>query len=329
MLLAIDIGGTKITLSIANREKIMIKMFQNVQLHGDEMTIPRQIDNLIALACEKISIDEQQITAVGISTCSPFVREGNDKAIAAPNLCGGLGLQQRDIGNKWKKIPLQTHLRKRFSHVEMENDCVSAVAAERIFGTGKGLDNVIYITWSTGIGCGAYVNGHLIQGKNGNAPHFGPIYMVDRDSSSGNKGFEHLEALASGTAIARNFAQGSTKDAFEQYATNDHARKVIDNAVHHLVKGLISINYVLDTERIILGGSVLLNNEKLLMPMIREKFFAESFAAFSEGVEIVVTELGDYLGDLAALSLIMPQEWIADWQQQKPWQQAPTAIVVE
>ncbi|WP_372370840.1 ROK family protein [Candidatus Uabimicrobium sp. HlEnr_7] len=329
MLLAIDIGGTKITVSIASQEKILIKMFQSVKLIGDEMTIPKQIDNLIYLACQKISITEKQIKSVGISTCSPFVSIDNYKAIAAPNLCGGLGLRQKELKNNWQRIPLQEHLHKRFSCVEMENDCVSAVTAERTFGAGQGFENIIYITWSTGIGCGAYVNGNLVRGKNGNAPHFGPIYMVDCDQNSGNASYEHLEALASGTAIARNFGQGSTKDAFEQYANNEHAHNVVDNAIYHFVKGLISINYVLDTSKIILGGSVFLNNQELLMPMIKSKFFGESFTVFSDGVEIVASDLGEYLGDLAALSLIMPEDWIDKWQQEKPWLSAPSAVIVE
>ena len=46
-LAAVDIGGTKITVSLVNKEGFIIKVYQHVQLTGNYTTIPEQVDFLI------------------------------------------------------------------------------------------------------------------------------------------------------------------------------------------------------------------------------------------------------------------------------------------
>jgi len=363
-LAAVDIGGTKITVSIANISGILVKLYRPVQLEGDNLAVPAQVDFLVGHACEQIGIERDEITALGVSTCGPFGIRDGELVLVAPNLCGGLANERGIIPNDWTEIPLQRELSWIYNKIHIENDGISAVTAERMFGAGKGEDNVVYITWSTGIGSGAYVDGRLIKGKNGNAPHIGHIYLVDDGPKCGCGNFGDMEALASGVAIARDYgsrvtsgdvtAEGMTaegvttegmtaegvmaedvtaenvtaEDVFNLFRKGDpKAESVITNAARYFARGLVSINAILDTRVFIIGGSVFMNNRHILLPLVKEEF-CKSFPALSKDVEFRPCALDSYLGDLAALCLVMPDDWGRQWQEKRPWEFAPESIVL-
>jgi len=106
------------------------------------------------------------------------------------------------------------------------------------------------------------------------------------------------------------------------------AKKVITKAAKNFARGLVSINAILDTKVFIIGGSVFMNNIDILLPMVKYEFY-RSFPALSNNVEFRPSVLDKYLVDLGALSLVMPEEWIEEWQKKRPWEYAPEAIVLE
>jgi len=363
-LAAVDIGGTKITVSIANIGGILVKVYRPVQLEGDNLAVPRQVDSMVGHACKQTGIGKDEISAIGVSTCGPFGIKDGELVLVAPNLCGGLAKERGIIPNDWTEIPLQRELSLIYNKIHIENDGISAVTAERMFGAGSGEDNVVYITWSTGIGSGAYVDGRPIKGKNGNAPHIGHIYLVDDGPRCGCGNFGDMEALASGVAIARDYgsrvtaggttsedmtaegvtAEGVTavdvttegattecvtaEDVFNLFRKGDpKAESVITNAARYFARGLVSINAILDTRMFIIGGSVFMNNRHILLPMVKEEF-CKSFPALSKDVKFRPCALNNYLGDLAALCLVMPDDWVRQWQEKRPWEFAPEPIVL-
>ena len=358
-LAAVDIGGTKITVSIANKSGILVKVYQPVQLVGDNLAVPGQVDSLVKFACGQIGIGKDEIFALGVSTCGPFGIIDGELVLVAPNLCGGLAKEREVIPNNWTEIPLQKELSRIYKKIHIENDGISAVTAERMFGAGRGEDNVVYITWSTGIGSGAYVDGKPIKGKNGNAPHIGHIYLVDNGPRCGCGNFGDMEALSSGVAIARDYGGGLTdgdmvdedmisgnitavdemgggvtdggvtaEDVFNLFRKGDpKAESVITNAARYFARGLVSINAILDTRVFIIGGSVFMNNRHILLPMVKEEF-CKSFQALAKDVEFRPCALDSYLGDLAALCLVMPDGWVRQWQDKRPWEFAPEPIVL-
>lgn len=327
---AVDIGGTKMTASVANRDGILARVYQPVRLEGDSKTVPGQVKLLAGRACELAGIGQDEIRSLGVSTCGPFKREEGRIALVAPNLCGGIASDRCLLTNDWSLIPLESELFRSFGKLVIENDAVAAAMAERLFGAGAGEDNMVYVTWSTGIGSGAYVDGRLIRGKNGNAPHLGHIYLVDDGPMCGCGNSGDMEALASGTAIGRDYGGGATaEDVFAAYRRGDsRAVEIVERAARYFARGLVSINAVLDTKVFVIGGSVFLNNVDILTSKIEEEFF-RSFTALSGGVEFRASGLDSYLGDMAGLSLVMPDEWISEWQDGRQWEHAPGAVVLD
>lgn len=379
---AVDIGATKMTVSLVNQQGIIGKVYQKVNLVGDNRTIPQQVNFLIGYVCNEYGVSKDEIDAVGISTCSPFIKVGKYLVIVSPNLCDGLAKDKPRKLNNWTEIPLEDELSKTYSNIKTGNDCVTAADAERTFGAAKGVDNFIYVTWSTGIGTGAYVTGIdantgdirtiRLGGKNQNAPHGGHIYIAEggpKDGAPCGCGqSDDLESRVRGDAIAEQYQNGvglidiyttsqhgliskkdalrivgrnvlrsfglskkkgnlEAKDVFDAYSSDVEAKLVINRAARTFARGLATYNNMLDLDLIVIGGSVFMNNQGILMPLIQEEF-DRSFRALSKGVEIKPSALDKYLGDIAALSLVMPEGWVPEWEKNEPWKNAPDPIVL-
>ncbi len=241
--------------------------------------------------------------------------------VVAPNLCGANGLNSRE------SIPLDEELAKQYPLAVVDNDCVTAVVAERLFGAGKGEKDVAYLTWSTGIGGGVYVDGHLLRGKNGNAGHIGHIFLAEKGPRCGCGNEGDFEALASGQAIARDYGgEVSTKEVFEAYRRGDaKAQEVVERAARNFAHGVVSLVSILDTKVVIVGGSVMSNNSDLLLPLVRTEFY-NAFKPLTRGVDIKLPGLGNYLGDMAAVSGVIPEALVAEWIAQEPWKKSVRQI---
>lgn len=182
--------------------------------------------------------------------------------------------------------------------VKFLNDCNAAVLGERKFGAGQGISNLVYVTLSTGIGGGAYVDGHLLLGKDGNAVEIGHIVI---DSSGrlvcrcGVKG--HWEAYCSGTKIPE-FARALIEDGYIKLRKNSalftrsrgdllrldtkmiyNAAKDGDTMSLEILKrvndfnamGFGSIMSIYDPELITVGGAVTLANPELVVNPVKKK----------------------------------------------------------
>jgi glucokinase len=327
---AVDIGATKTTASLCSREGILARVYQLTRKTGDNGAVPRQVDFLIGHVCEQAGISRGKIAAVGVSTASPFVKKRGKLALAAPNICGGLASARREAVNDWKEIPLEEELAEICPGLRIANDCVSAAAAERSFGAGRGEDDLLYVTWSTGIGGGAFVDGHPLTGKNGNALHLGHVAMSWEYSGGplcGCGGRAHLEAMTSGLAIAREYGAESPEVFRRCREGEERAGELIHRIAVVMAVGLYNAVALLDTRLIVVGGSVS-RNWDLLEPLVTGEFY-RGFPVLTREVVFRHSELDQYLGDMAGLSLVMPEGWISDWQLRRPWQRSPALVVLE
>lgn len=330
---AIDIGGTKITVSIADKERFLTKYYQKAKKEGDNTTLPLQIKNLMMKAAKDSDISTKDIKSIGISSCGPFSKHNGYLTLVAPNLCGGLSSQSKDsIKNDWTYIPIEEVLSRDYENITVYNDCISAAIAEHKFGAGKEFNNMAYVTWSTGIGAGVIEKDKPVLGKNNNASHLGHVPIMQGGRECGCGSYGHLEAMTAGPAIEQIYSEKigektSVIDVFKRYSHDNTAREVIDNAAKYFTQGLEILNNMHDLEAIILGGSVMKDHD-ILMPLIKPEF-KNTFKALSQDTQIKLTGLKDYLGDMAALSIIMPDDMQFYWINAEPWKYAPETIKIE
>jgi glucokinase len=315
---ALDIGGTKMAAAVAGADGPLARVTQATAKTGTARAVGEQGVAMIEAACKQAGIAPEQVSAVGVSSCGPFVREGGMLCLAAPNICGGQSANV-DLPNDWTTIPLEKVLRERFSEVVIENDCVAALVAERSFGAVLGEPNCAYVTWSTGIGFGLCVDGNILHGKHGNAGHAGHMLMSEMSDAvcgCGNRG--DLEALISGRNLGNRLAV-PTADLFSAARDGDaDCLAVAQEAAQWFGRGLYNLVAALDLRTFVIGGSVWHHHGDWLKPYVQKEITAH-MPALTEGVTIMSPALGALVADMGAFSLAMPQDWTAAWRQSKPW----------
>ncbi len=248
--LGIDIGGTKTIVALANSEGAPIEKeaFATRAELGAESLVQRIKDFFYAL-CEKQKISRAQVAFAGVACPGPLdVKQGKIIHIAT------MGFRDVPI-----KAMLETALQMP---VFLENDANCAALAESVIGVGKGADPLVYITISTGVGCGIVADGKILSGAYSSAGEIGHLTVVPngKTCACGKQGC--LELYSSGTAIANaatelKGVEISTKEVFSAARNGDATMlNIIADAADKLGLALSSVYHLIDPEMIVLGGSV-------------------------------------------------------------------------
>jgi len=214
-------------------------------------------------------------------------------------------------------VPLNSILTRRTGiRSYIHHDAHLAALAEHMHGAGRGSNNLIYVTVSTGIGAGLILDGKLYSGAGGIAGEVGHIVVQPGGPlcSCGNNGC--VEALASGTAIAREarllaaLEVGSVLHGIEFPNAADvvrAARRADPLAVRILEAAGTSLGIAMGTlvnlfnpDMIVLGGSVINAGRLLLSPMHRSMEHS-SWKAARRGLRIVKPALGADVGLIGAV----------------------------
>lgn len=301
-ILAIDIGGTKIIAAIISSEGQLMASEYCLTLadEGPQAVINRifsTIDRLLGLR----NIDLSQLHSISIA-CAGAIDFDRGIVTLSPNLPG------------WQDIPLRDIVKEKYGvNTFLLNDASAAVLSEHRFGAGRGVNNLIYVTVSTGIGSGIMINGQLYSGASGGAGEIGhtTIDVNGPRCSCGNIGC--LEMLASGTAMAREAIRRIkagersslikiTKGKIENITAEEVslaaqggdslALEVILQAATYLGVGLVNLVNVFNPEMIIIGGGMSKMGDLLLNPA-RQVVKERAYPLLAQAVRIVLAELGD------------------------------------
>jgi glucokinase len=243
--------------------------------------------------------------AIAIGAPGPLDRD-RGVIVHAPNLPG------------WLNLPLGQILHNHWScPVFVENDANMAVLGEWRFGSGQGAHHLIMLTLGTGIGGGIIVDDRLVRGALGLAGEVGhiPVQLDGPLCSCGKPG--HLEALASGPAIARQVRErgGLQRAGADEEATAEEvsaaaragdpvAASVLQVAAHALGAALAGLVHTFNPERIILGGGVARAGGPFLEDVKRTLLDSLMAPAFGEGLEVLPSSLGDEAALLGGLALV-------------------------
>lgn len=169
--------------------------------------------------------------------------------IGVPGLVDGATGIVYDVVNipSWTEVPLQGLMEERYGLPALINNDANCFAlGEFYFGQGKGFPSMVGLTIGTGLGSGIIINHKLYAGAHCGAGEFG---MMDyRDQC--------YEYYASGQFFQNVYGvDGET--VFTRAAAGDTAAlKMYREMGNHLGNAIKAILFALDTELIILGGSV-------------------------------------------------------------------------
>jgi N-acylmannosamine kinase len=207
--------------------------------------------------------------AVAAGLLTPFVGRVDAVCVAATGRVqdGRVTAVNRATLPGWDGFPLADALTELCGlPVRVVNDAQAATWGEARFGAGRGARDFAFVTVSTGIGAGLVAEGRLLRGARGLAGHLGfwelPGDGVAASHGAPDGGRAVLEHLASGTGIARAGSAVcgeplSTREVFERAEGGDaRARIVVQEAVDALARALVELRWLVDPERVAVGGSV-------------------------------------------------------------------------
>ena len=217
----------------------------------------------------------------------------------------------------WHNVPVARRLEEATGiPIWIENDAQLAAYGEFHHGAGRGSRHMVYVTVSTGIGGGIIIDGKLYTGAGGTAGEVGHV-VIDPDGpvcSCGRRG--HLEALASGTSMARiaaeRIAAGETSSLSQlpkitaqaigvaAEAGDPLAQSVLENAGRLLGLSFGGLLNILDPEVLVLGGGVIQIGPRLL-DHVYQAIKDAAFESTYSHVRIATVELGQDAGLIGAL----------------------------
>ncbi len=307
--IGVDLGGTNCRAALGDEKgNILDKLSEKVAKASGRTGISKQICAMINSLIEKNT--GVKIEGIGIGSLGPL------------DLKKGIIIEAANLPDLYN-VPLVEPVEKKFGlPVYLLNDCSAAAVGEKYFGDGKEVDNLVYVTISSGIGVGVIVDDHLLFGKDGNVSELGHQTIDSTDSRRcACGGLGHWEAYCSGRGIPKYVRDLITNDKragesllmelagnpdnlnakliYESAKQKDElSSEIVDKLGRLNAIGFSNIINAYDPSLITVGGSVALNNPKLIIEPIK-KYVVDY--ALNRIPEINITSLG---GDIVLFGAI-------------------------
>ncbi len=303
MFIGIDIGGTKCAVVLGDGQGNVIKKIRFATTARDE--------TLEKIFCAVSELGECE--SIGISCGGPLDEE-RGLILSPPNLPG------------WDKVPIVDMLKERFGvPARIMNDANACAVAEWRFGAGKGVENMIFLTFGTGLGAGLILGGRLYSGACGFAGEVGHIRLADHGPAGYGKSGS-FEGFCSGSGLyelerglAREYIQRGEAPSFIKGSIDNFTVAEMANAARSgdkcaleafdicgkmLGKGLAILCDILNPDAVVIG-SVYARCRDLLEENAIRSLKNEALTAVFERVRILPAALGEQIGDIAALAVAM------------------------
>lgn len=336
-VLALDLGGTQIRAAaiLADGTRIARQAARTPIPEGPAAIVRACGDALVAAWAAAPADIAGALAGVGVSAPGPL-DPWSGTLVEPPNLGPGM----RDLA-------IAAELEARLGlPVYLERDTNVAALAEQAFGAARGIADFLYLTISTGIGGSIVVDGRLLLGPDGTAGELGHVPVELGGPTCGCGATGHLEAVASGRALARDAraaaetglspflvaraaGQGldglSARDVADGEAAGDEAcARLMDRARQAVATACAGFVNTFNPSRIVIGGSIAERQGERLLGPIRAEIVRSSFARPGHRVRVVAAELGADVSLAGAQPLVTARLGDDAWRGGRPAPSIPT-----
>ena len=312
----IDLGGTNISVGLFDREMHAVKTIEtltDVELEADRMM--DHLADMVKRLLRETRLTNDDIRGVGAAFPS-FIDYENGIVVDTSNIISLNDLPARDMLADRLDLP-----------VYLDNDANAAALAEHRLGAGRGHDDMIYVTVSTGIGGALILNGKLYRGMHGMAGEIGHMFISDSTGypcSCGVTGC--VQSISSGMHMAR-YAIDRIKEGLDSRIL-DHAGtisnvdmvavgralsdgdslalEVVNRGAEYMGRMLHSLNMIFDINVFVIGGGVM-KLGKRYMDRIVAAYRHYSLMDQKYPAQFLPTELGNDAGLIGA-ALLVPKD---------------------
>ena len=285
MVIAIDIGGTFVKIGLIDCAEVVVKT--KIKSHPKDkfqktiIAIEQTINDLL----KEYSFLQNDIEGIGVGF---------------PGLVDSVAMKVLSTNKKyddaidfdfvsWGKTVYNAPL-------FLENDARVALLGEWQFGAGKGVDNIVMVTFGTGIGSATLLDGKLLKGKHFQAGNLGGHFTINVNGfecTCGNLGCVEAEAstwkladlLKSDPRFSDSLIKGNQLD-FEslfKYAAEggELSKTVRDHCLDIWAAGIINQIHAYDPELVILGGGIM-KSADIIIPFIKNKVEKHAWTHWGE-----------------------------------------------
>lgn len=302
-----DVGGTKTVVGAVDARGTVI-MRSGAASPADEEA--RMVSTILTLAGECIESARSEgfkVLGFGIGAAG-FILHEEGIIIESPNIA-------------WSNLPLRSLVAEDIGlPVFLDNDANAAAAGEHLAGTCRGVDDFVYLTLGTGIGGGIFTGGKLYRGHRGTAAELGHMTVDPNGPLCGCGRRGCLEAMASGTALAREAAELAGEDrgslllelsggdlgAITGVMVSEAAERgdpaaleAFRRIAHYLGLGVVNLIHAFDPEMVVIGGGVACSGHHLLDELAKA-VRTNGLSALTGGTTIALSSLGGDAGLIGA-----------------------------
>ncbi|MDQ3710650.1 MAG: ROK family protein [Acidobacteriota bacterium] len=298
VIAGIDIGGTKIAIALET-------------LGGEEVAsrrLPTEVENGAYAIVENISqsitkmLEENRVRLVSVGIGCPSPLDIEKGLVMSPS-------NLRD----WDNFPIVKLVRERFKvPIVLDNDANTAALGEYVYGAGRGYQNVIYITVSTGIGGGIIINGKIHHGVAAGAGELGHTIVQPNGVRCNCGSVGCLETICAGVHIARrareqlakgklslmngmtaNINEVTAKTVVEAVRRKDKlAVEIWEETCRYLAIGIANSISLLAPEAVVIGGGIAAAAGELLFAPLRRLLPQFVSMVPAEKINILPAQLG-------------------------------------
>lgn len=313
-LIGIDVGGTKVSLCIGDDRGVIhvSKRVATNSLGSPETGLPKIVDLVKELVHEE-KINLENIRGIGLALPGP-VSTKKEMILNPPNM------------PLWVNVPIVQYLREKLGRpVFMNNDANAGALGEWEFGGAKHVNNLVYLTMSTGMGGGIIIDGKLLQGATDTGGEIGHFILDPKGPKCpcGLRGC--FEAFCGGLNASRRL-QERVKENKESLILKEAggnidkidmkcllaavkegdliALEFWEEYIERLAQGIGILLQTLNPDAIILG-TIAAYNKQLVMDPLNKALPRYAWSVPLEHCRIEPTELGSDLGKLGALAVAL------------------------
>ena len=242
-ILACDVGGTRLRVAVVETGGAIVSR--------EVIPTPKKDPNALARAMRSLAEKAGQPMKGAVVGLPGLIDYSRGEVLTLPNL--------PDWEGSLSAVRLGAELGVP---VLLANDADLAALGEHRYGAGRGSQDMLYVTSSTGVGAGVIIRGRLLHGRLSLAEAGHTII----DWTTGDT----LETLGSGTALARAAGADAAAVAARAAAGEPVAAQHFASTAEAFAVGVFNLVHCYSPEVVVIGGGMSRSGELLLAP-IRER----------------------------------------------------------
>jgi predicted NBD/HSP70 family sugar kinase len=313
-VIGIHVGVGMFRVALNNLEnEIILNRKENYDIQDQPLNVLEQIARCAESLISEMKIKRAAILGIGIGL-SGIVNFETGVNIFAPNL-------------GWQQVPARAFLAKRLNLPVIADNNVRCMAlGEAYFGSGRGLDSLVFVYGRVGVGAGFICKGQVFRGSTMGAGEFGHnIILLDNESKSANPKHKELESLVSETAILqqaeeihRKYPQGTLANVIRDnpnlsgvdcvveaaHQGDELVQSLLTDRAYYLGIALVNMVNLYNPQLIILGG-LFAQAENFFVDPVTKTIQNMAFADLGKQVHIEVTQFGWKAGVIGAAALAL------------------------